>query len=102
MSESRLIRFIYSKLIVQPNVGSLAISAFYKLISEIIIQAAGDVTFTNNGIVVDNVYTRVQAANIQNEVTDTEFFIPDSDGRRGARSLFENDLRVTLSARFSF
>lgn len=224
------------------DVGSLTISAFYKLISDIIIQGAGDVTFTNNGITVDNVYTRqptnspetatirgfeiahqqfydflpgvlsgigtqftytfidnkgvpsagvnptsstpagndplidlsdfpleglskhninasviyekgpistrlsynwrsdylvtardvitpfypifqnstgqldgsffytindnvkigVQAANILNEITETESFIPDSDGRRGARSFFENDRRVTLSARFSF
>lgn len=50
----------------------------------------------------DNLKIGVQAANLLDTVTRTESFIPNSDGRRGPRSYFRNDRRVTFSVRGKF
>lgn len=74
------------------------ITPFYPIFQNSTGQLDGSFFFTVNS----NIKIGVQAANILNEITETESFIPDSDGRRGARSFFENDRRVTASVRASF
>lgn len=74
------------------------ITPFYPIFQNSTGQLDGSFFFTVNS----NIKIGVQAANILNEITETESFIPNSDGRRGARSFFENDRRVTASVRASF
>lgn len=74
------------------------ITPFYPIFQNSTGQLDGSFFYTIN----DNIKIGLQAANILNEITETESFIPDSDGRRGARSFFENDRRVTASVRVNF
>ncbi|MFN7054941.1 TonB-dependent receptor [Hyphomonas sp.] len=74
------------------------ITPFYPIFQESTGQLDGSFFFTVN----DNLKIGVQGANLLDEVTKTTSFIPDSNGRRGGRSWFRNDRRVTVSARYSF
>ncbi|WP_051881883.1 TonB-dependent receptor [Parvularcula oceani] len=75
-----------------------AITPFYPIFQEATGQLDGSFFYTVN----ENVKVGVQGANLLNDITETTTFIPNSDGLRGARSFFQNDRRITLSARFSF
>lgn len=74
------------------------ITPFYPIFQNAGGQVDGSFFYTVN----DNFKVGVQVANLFNEVTETESFIPNSDGRRGGRSWFQNDRRFTLSGRFNF
>ncbi len=74
------------------------ITPFYPIFQNSTGQVDASFFYTIN----ENIKIGVQAANILNEITETESYIPQSDGRRGARSFFENDRRVTASVRASF
>ena len=74
------------------------ITPFYPIFQNSTGQVDASFFYTVN----ENIKIGVQAANILNEITETESYIPQSDGRRGARSFFENDRRVTASVRASF
>ncbi|MCK5744731.1 MAG: TonB-dependent receptor, partial [Oricola sp.] len=71
------------------------ITPFYPIFQNSTGQLDGSFFYSIN----ENIKVGVQAANILNEITETESFIPQSDGRRGARSFFENDRRITISLR---
>ncbi|MFN3312957.1 MAG: TonB-dependent receptor [Hyphomonas sp.] len=74
------------------------ITPFYPIFQEDTGQLDGSFFYTVN----DNLKIGVQGANLLDEVTKTTTFIPDSDGRRGPRSYYRNDRRVTVSARYNF
>lgn len=74
------------------------ITPFYPIFQESTGQLDGSFFYTVN----DNLKVGVQGANLLDEVTRTTSFIPDSDGRRGGRSWYRNDRRVTVSARYNF
>ena len=74
------------------------ITPFYPIFQNSTGQVDASFFYTVN----ENIKIGVQAANILNEITETESYIPDSGDRRGARSFFENDRRVTASVRASF
>ncbi|MFC7292841.1 TonB-dependent receptor [Hirschia litorea] len=74
------------------------ITPFYPIFQEASGQLDGSFYYTLN----ENVKIGVQAANLLNEITVTESYLPNSDGRRGGRSWFQNDRRFTASARFNF
>lgn len=75
-----------------------AITPFYPIFQNATGQLDGSFFYTVN----DNLKIGVQGANLLNDVTETTSFIPNSDGRKGPRSYFMNDRRVSVSARFSF
>ncbi|WP_300380794.1 TonB-dependent receptor [Henriciella sp.] len=74
------------------------ITPFYPIFQNASGQVDGSIFYTVN----DNFKIGVQFANLFNEITETESFIPNSDGRRGGRSWFQNDRRFTLTGRFNF
>ncbi len=74
------------------------ITPFYPIFQRESGQLDGSLFYTVN----DNLKVGLQGTNLLNEVTLTDSFIPNSDGRRGLRSAFQNDRRITLSARFNF
>ncbi|MCI4645230.1 MAG: TonB-dependent receptor [Hyphomonadaceae bacterium] len=74
------------------------ITPFYPIFQNAGGQLDGSFYYTVN----DNFKIGVQGANLLNEVTETESFLPNSDGRRGGRSWFQNDRRITISGRFNF
>lgn len=74
------------------------ITPFYPIFQESTGQLDGSFFYTVN----ENLKIGVQGANLLDEVTETTSYIPNADGRRGGRSWFRNDRRVTVSARFSF
>ena len=74
------------------------ITPFYPIFQEDSGQLDGSFFYTVN----DNLKIGVQGANLLDEITKTTSFIPNADGRRGGRSWYRNDRRVTVSARFSF
>ena len=74
------------------------ITPFYPIFQNGGGQVDGSFFYTVN----DNFKIGVQVANLLNEVTETESYIPNADGRRGGRSWFQNDRRFTLSGRFNF
>ena len=74
------------------------ITPFYPIFQEDSGQLDGSFFYTVN----DNLKVGVQGANLLDEITETTSFIPNADGRRGPRSFFRNDRRVTVSARLSF
>ncbi len=74
------------------------ITPFYPIFQESTGQLDGSFFYTVN----ENLKIGVQGANLLDEITETTSYIPNADGRRGGRSWFRNDRRVTVSARFSF
>lgn len=74
------------------------ITPFYPIFQEDSGQLDGSFFYTVN----DNLKIGVQGANLLDEITKTTSFIPNSDGRRGGRSWYRNDRRITLSARLNF
>ncbi len=74
------------------------ITPFYPIFQEESGQLDASMFYTVN----DNLKIGLQGANLLNEITTTTSFIPNSDERRGFRSAFQNDRRITLSARFNF
>lgn len=74
------------------------ITPFYPIFQESTGQLDGSFFYTVN----DNLKIGVQGANLLDEITKTTSYIPASDGRRGGRSWYRNDRRVTVSARFNF
>jgi TonB-dependent receptor len=74
------------------------ITPFYPIFQEASGQLDGSLFYTVN----DNLKIGLQGANLLNEITQTTSFIPNSDGRKGFRSAFQNDRRITASVRFNF
>ncbi len=74
------------------------ITPFYPIFQEDSGQLDGSFFYTVN----DNLKIGVQGANLLDEITKTTSYIPASDGRRGGRSWYRNDRRITVSARFNF
>ena len=74
------------------------ITPFYPIYQNAGGQLDGSFYYTVN----DYFKIGVQGANLLNEVTETESYLPNSDGRRGGRSWFQNDRRITISGRFNF
>lgn len=74
------------------------ITPYYPIFQNAGGQLDGSFYYTVN----ENFKIGVQGANLLNEVTETESYIPNSDGRRGGRSWFQNDRRITISGRFNF
>ncbi|MGB3626102.1 MAG: TonB-dependent receptor [Henriciella sp.] len=74
------------------------ITPFYPIFQNAGGQLDGSFFYTVN----ENLKIGVQGANLLNQITETESYIPNSNGRRGGRSWFQNDRWVTLSARFNF
>lgn len=74
------------------------ITPFYPIFQESTGQLDGSFFYTVN----DQLKIGVQGANLLDEITETTSYIPNADGRRGGRSWYRNDRRITVSARFSF
>lgn len=74
------------------------ITPFYPVFQPSSGQLDGSFYYSIN----EHVKVGVQAANILDTITRTESYIPDSDGRRGPRSYFRNDRRITFSVRGKF
>lgn len=78
--------------------GRDVITPFYPIFQNASGQLDGSAFWTIN----ENMKIGVQGANLLNEITETTSFIPNSGGLKGARSFFQNDRRITVSARFNF
>lgn len=74
------------------------ITPYYPIFQNAGGQLDGSFYYTVN----ENFKIGVQGANLLNEITETESYLPNSDGRRGGRSWFQNDRRITISGRFNF
>ena len=75
-----------------------AITPFYPIFQNASGQLDASFFYTVN----ENFKIGVQGANLLNEITETESYIPNSNGLRGGRSWFQNDRRFTISGRFNF
>ncbi len=75
-----------------------AIVPYYPIFQNATGQLDGSFFYTVN----EQLKIGLQGSNLLNDVTETTSFIPNSGGLKGPRSFFQNDRRVTLSARFSF
>lgn len=74
------------------------ITPFYPIFQEDTGQLDGSIFFN----VTENLKIGLQGANLLDEVAETTSYIPNSDGRRGGRSWYRNDRRVTFSIRANF
>lgn len=77
--------------------GRDVITPFYPIFQNASGQLDGSFFYTVN----ENLKIGVQGANLLNEITETEQYVPSGD-IRAPRSYFQNDRRFTLSARFNF
>ncbi|MEZ5946252.1 MAG: TonB-dependent receptor [Hyphomonas sp.] len=74
------------------------ITPFYPIFQESTGQLDGSFFYTLN----ENIKIGVQGSNLLDEVAETTSYIPNSDGRRGGRSWYRNDRRISLALRANF
>ncbi|MCA8901260.1 MAG: TonB-dependent receptor [Hyphomonas sp.] len=74
------------------------ITPFYPIFQESTGQLDGSFFYTLN----ENLKIGIQGSNLLDEVAETTSYIPNADGRRGGRSWYRNDRRLSLALRANF